>query len=229
MTHPHGLDPDNPSGRRAFLGKLAATAAAGAAGLTLTSALDPDALSAATATTAPDAEHWLDNLKAKHRQLVDAYEPNDGWPLGFAHTFLVAQTPPDSGGAVIVLRHVAMPLALTHEVWARYKIGESLKINDPATKQPAVKNPYFKPAKGVLLDDNMAVDRLIARGAIIGACNVALHVFSGMLAGNAGVSKEAAAKEWTAGLIPGITVLPSGTWGVNRAQEKGCTYCTGGG
>jgi hypothetical protein len=29
-------------------------------------------------------------------------------------------------------------------------------------------------------------------------------------------------------LIPGVTVIPSGTWGVNRAQEAGCTYCAGG-
>jgi hypothetical protein len=49
-----------------------------------------------------------------------------------------------------------------------------------------------------------------------------------MLAHNAGVSAEEAAKEWTAAVIPGITIIPSGTWGVNRAQEAGCTYCAGG-
>jgi hypothetical protein len=54
------------------------------------------------------------------------------------------------------------------------------------------------------------------------------HNRSGMLAGNAGVSAEQAAKEWTANVIPGITIIPSGTWGVNRAQEGGCTYCAGG-
>jgi len=42
------------------------------------------------------------------------------------------------------------------------------------------------------------------------------------------VSAEEAAKEWAANMIPGITVIPSGTWGVNRAQEHGCTYCAGG-
>jgi hypothetical protein len=61
-----------------------------------------------------------------------------------------------------------------------------------------------------------------------GACHVALLGQSKMLAGNAGVSAEQAAKEWTANIIPGITIIPSGTWGVNRAQEAGCTYCAGG-
>jgi hypothetical protein len=57
---------------------------------------------------------------------------------------------------------------------------------------------------------------------------VALQVQSKMLAGNAGVSADDAAKEWAANVIPGITIIPSGTWGVNRAQEAGCTYCAGG-
>ena len=74
----------------------------------------------------------------------------------------------------------------------------------------------------------MAIDRLIASGAVFGACQVALLVQSKMLAGNTGVSAEDAANEWTANVIPGITILPSGVWGVNRVQEAGCTYCAGG-
>ena len=112
-------------------------------------------------------------------------------------------------------------------MWAKYKIGESFKIDDPETKAPAVKNPYFQPKPGVLLKDDFAIDRLLAQGTIFGGCKVALAVQSGMLAHNAGVSAEDAAKEWTANVIPGITLIPSGTWGVNRAQEAGCTYCAG--
>jgi intracellular sulfur oxidation DsrE/DsrF family protein len=80
----------------------------------------------------------------------------------------------------------------------------------------------------VLPIDDMALDRLLTRGVIFGACNVALIVQSKMLAGGAGVSADEAAKEWAANIVPGITVIPSGTWGVNRAQEAGCTYCAGG-
>jgi hypothetical protein len=46
-----------------------------------------------------------------------------------------------------------------------------------------------------------------------------LLVQSKMLAGNAGVSADEAAEEWAANVVPGITIIPSGTWGVNRAQE----------
>lgn len=231
MAHPHSHDSESPSGRRAFLGKLAATAAAGAAGLTLTSALDaPGALLAATPSRGPDAEHWLDGLKGKHKQVVDAYAANEGFPLAFAFTFMAAQSPADLPvGSVIVLRHFAMPFALNSSLWERYKIGEAVKLMDSQTKQPATRNMFYKAPAGSLPLDDMAIDKLMAKGVIIGACNMALQFLSGELAGNAGVSKEVAAKEWAEGLIPGITLLPSGTWGVNRAQEKGCTYCTGGG
>ena len=117
---------------------------------------------------------------------------------------------------------------LTYRGHGQAAIGESFKIDDPETKAPAVKNPFFQPKPGVLAADDFAIDRLLAKGTIFGGCNVALVHLSGMLAHDAGVSAEDAAKEWTANVIPGITLIPSGTWGVNRAQEAGCTYCAGG-
>ena len=70
--------------------------------------------------------------------------------------------------------------------------------------------------------------RLIARGTVLGLCTISFRGQSRRLAANAGVTPEEALKEWTANLIPGVTLIPSGTWGVNRAQEAGCTYCAGG-
>jgi len=220
---------ESPQGRRAFLGQLAVGAAAGAGVLALSGVANAMPEAATSSSTGPEADHWLDGLKGKHRQLVDAYAANDGWPLGFTHTFLATQAPTDTAGAVIVLRHFAMPIALKDSLWAKYKIGESLKIIDPGTKQPAARNPFLNPKPGVLFVDDMAIDRLLARRVIVGACNVALTVLSGMFAANGEVSADQAKQEWIAGLLPGVTLLPSGVWGVNRAQEKGCTYVAGGG
>ena len=175
-----------------------------------------------------DGPDWPGKLKTRHRQVVDAYEVNSGFPLAFAYTFLLTN-PHDAGTAVVVLRHTAFPIALKNAMWEKYKIGEAFKIIDPETKAPAVKNPFFQPKPGVLPIDDIAVDRLLAKGTIFGGCNVALVFLSKMVAGNAGVSADEAAKEWAANVIPGITIIPSGTWGVNRAQEGGCTYCAGGG
>ena len=186
----------------------------------------PGAVRAEPAASPDDGPDWPGQLKGRHRQVVDGYEINGGMPLVFVHTFLATNK---SASGVLILRYKALPLALRDEMWAKYKIGESFKIIDPETNAPAVKNPFLQPKPGVLLSDDMAVDRLLAKGTIFGACNVALHALSKKLASNAGVSADDAAKEWTANVIPGITIIPSGVWGLNRAQTSGCTYCTGGG
>jgi hypothetical protein len=182
---------------------------------------------AATPVTG-DGPNWPGKLKGRHRQVVDAYTVNDGRPLAFASTFLLTDAAPSSATSVVILRAQALPVALDSAIWEKYKIGESLKIIDPEIKAAAVKNPFLNPKPGVLLTDDMAIDRLLGKGVVFGACNVALHGLSKQLASNAGVSADDAAKEWAANLVPEITLLPSGVWGVNRAQEAGCTYCAGG-
>jgi hypothetical protein len=219
-THTNEITP-----RRGFFTRIAASAMV----IGLTGLGSAPARAAAGAEDGPD---WPGTLKGRRRQVVDAYAPNDGSPLAFAFTFVVTNGPASAdlvpASAVVVLRHTALPLALDHPMWQKYKIGQSLSILDPETKAPAVKNPFLHPKLGVLkFTDDWAIDRLLANGTVIGACNLALKVLSGD-ASNAGMSAEEAAKEWAANVIPGITLIPSGTWGLNRAQEHGCTYCAGG-
>jgi hypothetical protein len=111
--------------------------------------------------SAEDGPDWPGTLKGRHRQVVDAYAPNDGFPLAFAFTFVATNGPASAGvvpaSAVVVLRHTAFPLALDHPMWEKYKIGESLSILDPETKAPAAKNPFLHPKPGVLLVDDMAI------------------------------------------------------------------------
>jgi hypothetical protein len=223
MSHDRQDEDEGPN-RRAFLGR--AITASAALGIGATAAPWREALAADTQGGAQDK--WLSGLKGKYKQVTDVFEPNDGYGLAYAHTFLATQGPQPDAGAVVILRHAGFVLALGDEAWAKYKLGTAMNIIDPATKAPATKNPFLRPKPGVLLTDDMAVDRLLARGVIFGACNVALQVLSGRMAGQAGVTKEVALKDWTAAIIPGINIIPSGVWGVNRAQVAGCTYCSGG-
>lgn len=215
----HDLDQPahDVTARRGFFGRIAALSAFGLLGFATTAARAQPAQA--------DGPDWPGKLKGRHRQVFDVYDINDGFPLGFANNFLA---PNESATAVLIFRHKGLPYALNSAMWAKYKVGESFKILDPETKAPAVKHPWFEPKPGVLNNNEMALDRLIAKGTVIGACGVALRGQSRRLAANAGVSADEALKEWTANLIPGTTVLPSGTWAVNRAQEAGCTYCAGG-
>jgi len=211
-------DTNEVTERRGFFARIAAASALGMFGFAATTAR----VEAAPA----DGADWPGALPGRHKQLFDVYDINGGFPLGFVNNFL---GPNESATAVMIFRHQGLPYALGSELWAKYKVGETFRIIDPETKAPAVKNPYYQPKPGVLANADVALDRLLAKGAVMGACGVALRGQSRRLAANAGVSPDEAYKEFAANLLPGITILPSGTWGVNRAQEAGCTYCSGGG
>ena len=223
--------------RRAFLGRLAAGAAAlGLGGLAVPAG--PAEAGAAprfpgTASANPEFEAWLNRITGKHKILFDVPEPNDGFAFAWARVFLnttnetYATTDADNT-AVVVLRHSAIPFAMESVMWAKYKLGEGFKITDPASKGPAVRHPLIRLKSGDAPIPGMGVDELLGKGVLVGVCNVALTFFAMHVAQETGMQAEAIKKEWVANLLPGIQIVPSGVVAVNRTQEKGCAYCFGG-
>ena len=215
--------------RRGFLGSLAASTALGVAALSSPMELlaqkgKPDA------STNKEFDAWLKKIKGKHRQVFDATAENEGMPFAWTRVFLMTNDPPASDvTAVVILRHEAIPLAMDHSLWEKYKFGEFFKINDKATKDPAVRNPYYHPKPGELMLDSFAIDELQKSGVLFGACNMAIKVYSGIVAKKMDMNADDVMKEWIAGVLPGMTIVPSGVLAVNRAQEHGCTYCYAGG
>jgi intracellular sulfur oxidation DsrE/DsrF family protein len=132
--------------------------------------------------------------------------------------------------AVVVLRHSAFLYALQDNMWAKYKLGEMQKVMDPQTKALAVRNPFWKPkaddfsAPG-LGNVALGIPELQSMGIMFCVCNMALTVFSAVVAGNTNQQPAAVLKEWQDNLIPGIPPMPSGVYAVGRAQEHGCGYC----
>lgn len=179
----------------------------------------------------PWSDAWLDRLTGKHKQFFDTLDANDGFALAFAMYFLnlnhEAYGLPDSElTAVVGLRHFAMPMALPDALWDRYRIGESMQISDPATGGPSTRNPFLH-ADGASTA-GADIPTLMKRGVLFTVCNVALTKLSARMAKNAGVSSDAARQEWTAKLMPGMILVPVGVMAVNLAQERGCSYCSGG-
>jgi intracellular sulfur oxidation DsrE/DsrF family protein len=128
--------------------------------------------------------------------------------------------------AVIILRHLAMPLGLTDAMWAKYKIGEAFKVTDAATKATAIRNPFLHP-DGMSFEGS-EIPTMAGRGVVFPVCNMALTHISARVAKNAGVSEEAAKADFQANLVSGTVLVPIGVLAVNRAQERGCTYCYAG-
>ena len=219
------------SDRRGFLSGVAATAAAlGVGQLATAQAADPPSAASGGAT---QFEQWLNSIKGKHRQVYDAPEPNNGMALIYAFAYLLTApqaygVPESDIGAVVVLRRLAIPIAMNDEQWSKYKLGEVFHVTDPATKAPATRNPFAYVKPGDMPVPDAAVEKLVARDVRFAVCNLALTHMSGMVAGKMGLKGEDVKKDWVGGLLPGMTVVPSGVVAVNGAQAHGCSYCFAG-
>jgi intracellular sulfur oxidation DsrE/DsrF family protein len=126
--------------------------------------------------------------------------------------------------AVVILRHGSIGYALSDAAWAKYKLGELFKINDGTA--PATRNMWIKPLPLPL--PGTGIEALLAKGVLVGACNVALTVYSGMVAQTMKMDPAAVKEDWIKNLISGIQVVPSGVLAVSGTQEKGCVYCFAG-
>jgi intracellular sulfur oxidation DsrE/DsrF family protein len=218
--------------RRAFLGKLAA----GAAALGLSSVFAPLHLQAKP-KPAPAAEgsvdEWFGKIKGKHRMVFDATRPHEVFPFAWPKVFLMTNeqtgTPASDTGVVVVLRHSAIGYAMDNKVWEKYKLGEIFQAEDPATKKPSTRNPFWQPKEGDFKipgigNVQIGINELQASGVMFCVCNMAMTVYSGVIAQKTGGDAAAIKKEFDAAILPGIQIVPSGLLALNRAQEKGCSY-----
>jgi intracellular sulfur oxidation DsrE/DsrF family protein len=221
-----------PTHRRGFLGSVAG----GAAAFGLTSLAKPLELAAATdqspAKEDPAVTAWLAKIAGKHKIVYDAPEPNHGFAFAWSRVFYLTNN--ETGVAdkdlsvVIILRHNSIPFAMKDEMWAKYKFGEQFSITDPASNAPSARNFLYKAPAGALPLPGMGIDELLGAGVLMGVCNMAIKFYSGMVAGKMNMTADAVASDWRANLLPGVQLLPSGVWAVNRTQEHGCAYCFAG-
>ncbi|HEX8944378.1 MAG TPA: hypothetical protein VF785_14670 [Gemmatimonadaceae bacterium] len=213
--------------RRGFLGSVAV----GAAALVLGRLSKADAEVSSLMVSPPVSDAWLARLTGKYRQVFDCTTHNDGFGVLFGLTFMettksALNVADKEVNPAIVYRHFAMPLMLNDSAWAKYKIGEMIGAKDPKTNAPATRNIF---RDNILGHPGLTYEQAMAKnGIIMVACNMALTVLSGMAAPKAGVTADQAKKDWTAALLPGVNLAPSGVYAVNRAQQAGCTYAFGG-
>ena len=226
-------DQQQSTDRRSFLGSLAA----GATTMGITTMVAPLSLNAKQqnylGNDVHPAEAWLNKIKGKHRVVFDVPHPNEIFPFAWPRIFLVTNgvtgAPESDCGVMVILRHTGIPYAMEDRLWEQYKFGEFFKAEDPATKAPALRNPFWKPKEGAFNIPGFGVvpigiNELQASGVMFGVCDAALTVYGAIAAQQMGKDAAAVKKDWVSGLLPGIQVVPSGVWALGRAQEKGCSY-----
>ncbi len=216
------------SHRREFLSAFAASAAA----LSFGSLVSNEA-QAGNNNAYADVDEWFNKIKGKHKIVFDVTEPHGVFPFAWPKVFLLTNantgTAEKDCSVVVVLRHLAIPYAMQSSLWEKYNFGEFFKVEDPATKTPSKRNAFWQPKPGDFKIPGLGavaigINELQASGVMFCVCDMALTVNSTKVADGMKADAAEVKKEWVAGLLPGIQVVPSGVLALGRAQEKGCGY-----
>ena len=121
-------------------------------------------------------------------------------------------------------------------IWNKYKIGAWLKINDPATNQPALKNPYYPskagsalqystedPDSGDSIYQDTSIQALQRRGVQLLACHTATEEQVRALVAHNGLAQqpEEVVKEMLAHTLPEVLVVASMVAAIAMLQTNG--------
>ena len=219
--------------RRNFLG----TIATGAAAIGLTSIVPSVSAFAGEAKfdhkVYGDPEEMFKKINGKHRVVFDSPHPHEIYPFAWPRVFLLTNeatgTANKDCSVVVVLRHSSIGYAMEDKLWAKYGLGKLFEANDPETKQPATRNPFWKPKPGAYSIPGVGeiligVNQLQENGVLFCVCAAAINVYSAVTAQAMNLKHEDVKNDFMNSILPGIQPVPSGVWALGRAQEKQCAY-----
>lgn len=212
--------------RRQFLGSVAALSATGA--------LLPSALGAEPPDPRPVSADWdlswRERITGPFRAVFDNPTVNEGAGLWRAadwkRTVLdVYGDEAKDASAVLVIRHEAIPMIMSHAFWERHDIAAEDKINDPETGDAVKHNPFLSREVASERRRGATLDSFIAGGGIVLACNYAFSLsVVGREAKKGGIDNAAAREAALKQVIPGVILQPSGFFAVIEAQRSGCHF-----
>jgi len=177
---------------------------------------------------------WIDTLRSATDRAVFDWpslgDPADPIVLEIAERYLdncrsAYQGRTYEARVVLNIRTQAIAAAMTDALWERYSLGTEYKAKDPTTQQPATRNPFWhrapSPAEGITLP---TVADLLDRGAIVLVCDFAMGHLSNRLATKFGRRPDDVHADLRRGLVRGAFAVPSGIFGLARAQNSGCAF-----
>ncbi len=220
--------------RRRFLGKV--LGAATAASLPLAK------MSAAGAAERNEHDKWLDGITGSHKCLFDFPQHKRG--AGLVHIYNYIGTYMAAYGAEVsdistigtfysVGENSSIAMAFNDAMWAKYKFGEYMGLDDPQTGKPAVRNLFYKTLDGDELPrvgtigpfPDASISALQANmGTVFLLCNNAsTAVGMDLQRLGFGAAAEITA-ELKANILPGVQVVPALVIAIEKAQAEGIAY-----
>jgi hypothetical protein len=221
--------PLSPRHSRRIAFTLLALAVSGVAVAPLAVLAQAPASAAASARPTP-SDNWLKGIKGTHRQFFDAPTANGGIPLvhilNYYETLNKAYGVKDAHiNAVGTFYGTTTFYGLNDAMWAKYRLGEFLETNDPATNKPAVANPWrSNPVVIGLTLPQASIESLQKRGATFILCNNALTIFSGLLAKARGLDADAVYGDLAANILPGVNLIPGMVVAIEQAHTANLSY-----
>src|SRR5215469_1605027 len=212
--------------RRGFLGGVAVLGAGAALPATT------DIARHFFAPAGPASDDWLDQLKAKHRQLFDAPDPDGGTVLRHTRNYLDTWREAYNVGehdvsVIVTLYGRTTPLGLQDAMWTKYKLGSALNITDSTTRAPLVRNWFAHPQNGDPMGDgtpDSSMEALQKRGVVFALCNNALKRWSARLEKDGLGSAADVHADLTAHALPGVIIVPDALIVMTKAHERGFAY-----
>jgi hypothetical protein len=207
--------------RRSFMSVLTSLA-----GVTAIQAAGREAVAQAPTASAQTWDlRWMDELKARHKQVFDLGQVDlvaDPRPLRFPRNYLdtfrdVYMLEFPEVRTIVGISGRAFPINATDRIWEKYALGERSKIIDPVTMKPAVRNVFMD-------ERTLGVKSLQARGTIFWQCNIALTGIAQQLAVARQLPAAEVRADLIAGLNPGVRLVPSHVMAMGLVQERGVTY-----
>lgn len=220
---------DSIAPRRSFLVRLAAGAAAFTAVPALSAvACAPAAAPPPAAPAGDELDQWLGAMKGTYKVIYDAVHPEGGPDaVLYARNFMTLSqeklaTKDADMNVIVSFRHLSSPYGFNDAMWAKYpQFAALLKVEDPTTKKPAVRNIPLHDE--VMAFPGASMPALVTRGVHFTVCGAATTFIAGVLAGKTGDAKAIEA-ELAANLVPNARIVPAGVVVVQRAQKAGFAY-----
>jgi len=235
--------------RREFIGQIAASAmvfagacaspGAGQSTTTPTPSSTPPQPGGAQQAARTWDDSWVDRLTAKHKAVFDSPQIDGG--LALLNAIMYIRGMRDAAGAgehdvqaVVVIRHLAIPMAFNDAIWQKYEIGKDKKVKAPRSEDWATRNPFLSGDGGRGGGNGGATasaDRpqpyfawLASHGHILLGCDLATNTYANEIARNFKLEQHNVYEELKSNLVPGIILQPTGVYAAVRAQEAGCQY-----
>lgn len=173
---------------------------------------------------------WARRIVGSHKAMFDVPEIDGGsgvlrsgiWQRQYNEVFKPAAGDMTS---VVVIRHNAIHLAMNQHYWSTYNVGQEFKIHDddgkPYKYNPVLPDPDNDTPASMA---SLMLDKQIADGAIVLACNLAFRSVAGIVQRKDKLSPADARTKALSMLVPGVIMQPSGIFANVLAQQSGCVF-----